>query len=49
MAANYSHTYPIAVINTSSMETELLPGMTTQEYTHQAGVRIALLIGKIYI
>ena len=47
MAANHNNTYHIAVINTSSMEEEILPGMTTQEYTHQAGVRIWLLFGKI--
>ena len=47
MAANHSHAYPTPVTNTSSMEEEILPGMTTQEYTHQASVRIALLFGKI--
>ena len=47
MAANLSYTYIIPVINTSSTEKEILPGLTTHEYTHQASVRIALLFGKI--
>ena len=47
MASNHSHTYPVTLTNTSSMEEEILPGMAAHEYTHQAGVRIGLLFGKI--
>ena len=49
MDYNLSHTYPTPLINISSMEDEVLPSVTVHEYTHQAGVRIALLWGKIFV
>ena len=47
MDYNLSHTYPTYGINIGSVEEEVLHSVTIHEYTHQAGVRIALLWGEI--
>ena len=49
MDHNLTNTYPTSLINISSMEEEVLPSVTVHEYTHQAGVRIALLWGKTFV
>ena len=48
MEFNLSFPFPVNDMNLSYIEKDTLNILTVHEYTHQAGVRIVLLVGKIW-